>query len=236
MRKLLFSLFSTALLCLSLSSCQKDDTLLYSTYSIGNVVNGVFTSDEGVTFNVAEQVCEGRLDTMKRAFIVCDVLEKTKGQNDAYNIRLRELHSVLTKDVLNSDEIDDAVIGDSAIRLSNGWVSKGYFNVYFHFTYFAESRTKHFINLVVDKEKSTSDNIVLQLRHNGYGETLDKASDSDLNRVKVGSGYASFKIEDIIPEGKDQVSTTINWVWHSEMGNVIDKETVPCSTTGVLSR
>lgn len=209
---------------------------MYSTYSIGNIINGVFVSDEGLTYNVTEQTCEGRIDTMKRAFIVCDVLEKTSGKDNAFNIRLRDLHSVLVKDVLYSDKVEEDVIGTNPISLTNGWVSKGYLNIYFHFTYFAESTKKHFINLVVDKEKSTENNIVLELRHNGYGETLDKASDGDLRRVKVGQGYASFKIDDIIPEGMDKITATINWVWHSQIGNVIDKETVPMSTTGVLSR
>ncbi|MCQ2146914.1 MAG: hypothetical protein MJZ16_05290 [Bacteroidales bacterium] len=236
MRRILSRIFTIALLCLLFSACQKDETLIYSAFSIGNFTSGVFTSDEGQTYNIVEQTCEGRLDTMKRAFIVCDILERVNGQKDAFNIRLKEIHSVLSKDVLKSDEIDEESVGSSPINLASGWVSKGYFNIIFNFTYFAESLTKHFINLVIDKEKSTDENVVLQLRHNGYDETLDKASDNDLAKVRVGTGYASFRIDDLIPEGKDKISTTVNWVWHSQMGGVLDKETVPMTSNGVLWR
>ena len=70
---------SAAILCAGAVSCKKDPTLQYNNLTMGNVTEGVFTSDQGNIFNVVDQSCYGRLDTMKRAIILCDVLNKTTG-------------------------------------------------------------------------------------------------------------------------------------------------------------
>ena len=67
-------------------SCDKDNTLRYNNFAIGNVVNGRFVSDLGNTFNVVEQTCKGRLDTLERAIVLCDVLYQEEGGD--YAIRL----------------------------------------------------------------------------------------------------------------------------------------------------
>jgi len=237
MRRLSNIIISILLLAISFASCTKDDTIMYSTIAIGDVISGVFVSDEGCILNVVDQTCDGRLDTMKRALILCDVLEKTTGKDNSFNIRLKDIHNVLTKDALCSDKIsDDSAIGNDPIGLSRGWVSNGYLNILAQFTYYKDSQTKHFLNLVLDKENSTEENLVFHLRHNGFGETFDKTPDEQLSRVTVGNAYVSFRISDLIPTGKDQIDFTVNWTWHSSLDGVLDRETVPMSTTGTLSK
>ena len=63
-----------AIICLASASCKKDSTIQYNNATMGNVVNGTFTSDQGNIFNVAEKNCEGLLDTMKRAFVVLSLI------------------------------------------------------------------------------------------------------------------------------------------------------------------
>ena len=43
-----------AFLCLAAVSCKKDNTIQYNNATMGNIVNGTFTSDQGNIFNVAE--------------------------------------------------------------------------------------------------------------------------------------------------------------------------------------
>lgn len=50
---------------LAAASCSKDNTIRYNNATMGNVVNGKFTSDQGNRFNVVDQTCAGKLDTMK---------------------------------------------------------------------------------------------------------------------------------------------------------------------------
>lgn len=55
-------------------SCTKDNTIRYNNATMGNIVNGTFISDQGNTFTIVDQTCPGKLDTMKRAFVICDIL------------------------------------------------------------------------------------------------------------------------------------------------------------------
>ena len=70
-----------AVTALAAVSCQKEDnTLYYNNLTMGNIVNGRFVSDQGNTFNIVEQTCEGKIDTLSRTITLCDVLKETEGQ------------------------------------------------------------------------------------------------------------------------------------------------------------
>ena len=99
MKKITKTLIAIAagLTVLAAASCSKDDTIRYNNATMGNVVNGKFTSDQGNIFNVVEQNCAGKLDTMKRAFVICDVLSQSEGSTTEYDIRLNYMVPVMTK-------------------------------------------------------------------------------------------------------------------------------------------
>ena len=84
-------IISMAAAAFGAASCEQDSTLRYGNFTMGNVVDGKFVSDQGNTFNVVEQLCPGKLDTMKRAIIICDVLKAAEGKNDEYDVRLRQM-------------------------------------------------------------------------------------------------------------------------------------------------
>ena len=76
---------AAALLVLSAASCAKDDTLYYNNITMGNIVDGRIVSDQGNTFNIVEQLCPARLDTMTRALVNCDVIRQTAGKEKEYD-------------------------------------------------------------------------------------------------------------------------------------------------------
>ena len=57
---------AAAILALGSVSCQKDDTLQYNNFTMGNIVDGRFVSDQGNTFNVVEQLCSGKIQEISR--------------------------------------------------------------------------------------------------------------------------------------------------------------------------
>lgn len=59
----------------------------------------------------------------------------------------------------------------------------------------------HFINLLVDEQNSTADNVVVILKHNAYG---DPATSLALGRV-------SFDISGLVPAGQKSVKITLKW-------------------------
>ena len=135
-------------------SCQKDDVLQYNNMTMGNIVDGRFVSDQGNTFNVVDQSCEGRLEEQKRAMVVCDVLNQTNGSDKEYDVFLRSFAYVLDKDAVaieNASEGDIAV--QDPIHIEQLWFSGGYLNMLIKFHAIEGSGVKHLVNLVYSKDE-----------------------------------------------------------------------------------
>jgi len=202
-------------------SCQQDDTLQYNNVTMGNVVDGTFVSDQGNIFNVVEQNCIGKIDTMKRAMVVCDVLRKSEGGEGRYDVRLNRLFSVLAKDPLTMSGItdEDALVKDP-VHIKEIWYSGGYLNMYLMVPIENGSKNPHLINLVVDDSASTGTSYTMELRHNGFGEVW---SEKEADFVLAGA-YVSFPIGKVISGNTADV--TLKWKWHKEVGNGWNLETV----------
>lgn len=188
------------------TSCQKDETLRYSNATMGNIVDGRFVSDQGNTFNIVEQTCAGQLDTMKRAFIICDVLTST-GSN-AYDVRLNYISSVLTKSPLFSSEIEDlSKLVNDPILLSDIWISGGYVNLYITVPVRRGSDKKHEINFILDQSSDKEGTYTFLLRHNASGEILKDGQDN--SDMVLAAGYVSFPVSQLIKE--DQARICVQW-------------------------
>lgn len=215
MRRTLNKIFISAaigIMAIAAASCQKDSTLYYSNFTMGNMKDGRFVSDQGNTFNVVEQTCVGRLDTMKRAIMVCDVLNATEGKDKEYDIRLTQLSSVLTKDPLS---LTDAAEGDAAVKnpvlIDRLWYSGGYLNMYVVVPFDKTKNVKHLINLVYSYEDDGD--VVMELRHNAFSDLRD---DTNVNMV-LGGSYVSFPILNII--GGDSAKIIVKNLWYEVAGS-----------------
>ena len=211
------------LACLIGASCQKDNTIKYDNTTMGNIVDGRFVSDQGNIFNVVEQSCQGQLDTMHRAIILCDILNKTAGGADnEYDIRLNGIGYVLTKEIVPSstiEETDTLKVTEDPIRLEQAWISGGYLNLYVMFPVKTGSTTAHLINLV-DVEDDKAEEYAFSLRHNAFGETL---GEDNAALYQMGGGYVSFPLSTYIQQ--DSAKVSITYKWHKEVGNGLSTET-----------
>ena len=189
---------------IGLAACQKDDTLTYSNVTMGNIVDGVFISDQGNRFNVREQTCEGLLDTMKRALITCDVLSKT-GEG-TYDVRLTSVSQVFTKAPVDSTAVTDpTVFVEDPLMIYEMWYAGGYINMYIILPIKKGSSTAHMINLVRDDMNAEPGVHEFTLKHNAFGEV---ASSGDGNYV-LGGTYASFPAAGMFSE--DEADIVIHW-------------------------
>jgi hypothetical protein len=218
-------LFAAVILCLY--SCQKDNTIMYNNSTMGNIVNGQFISDQGNVFNIVEQTCTGDLMSMTRAFVVCDVLNKTEGgDSNEYDVRLTMIGSVLTKDIVPADGITTEMLEQDPMHVEYAWISGGYINLYVMFPIKVGSTTSHLVNLVhegcmIDAETNAeiSGTYRFSLRHNSYGDKIDPSQ--TVNYVMAG-GYVSFPLNTFIKEKEADLS--IEWVWHTALGEELTSE------------
>ncbi len=225
---------AAGIMALSAISCSKaqDNTMRYNNATMGNIVDGNFISDQGNRFNVTEQTCKGKLDTMKRAFIICDVLSNTaNGEKNEYDVRVNYISNVLTKDAVPSSEIEDLdKYMNDPIVLKDIWFSAGYMNMLIYIPIKRIGGKTHELNLLYEEVKSGT--WKFRIRHNAEGEVLTDAYDN-FDFVMAYS-YASFPISTIIPE--DSASIEIEWKGYLESGYGIHAETKIMSATTEYTR
>ena len=218
----------TAILTLSAAvSCQKDDTIQYNNSTMGNIVNGTFISDQGNIFNVVDQTCDGKLDTLKRAFVVCDILNKTAGgSSNEYDVRVNYIADVLTKNVVPTAEATDEMKVQDPIRIEYIWLSGGYVNMFVVFPVKEGSKTTHLVNLIhegmmTDKgsNEEKKGTYRFTLCHNSYG---DKLTPPQTQGYLLTGGYVSFPLSSFISENEAEIQ--IDWVWHKTIGTGLSTE------------
>lgn len=221
MKKIIRKFIILAAASLAAVSCHKDDTLRYNNVTMGNVVAGSFISDQGNVFNVVEQTCPGRLDTMKRVILACDVLCETEGASDTYDVRLTKVTSVLDKEpvLLSSITDEDAKVTDP-IHIEHIWHSGGYMNMQVIIPIPEGTRNPHMINLVLDDSASNGKSYVFELRHNAFGEIWTENSTEYI----LASAYVSFPIGKMITG--DIADIKINWRSHKTVGNAWTLEVI----------
>lgn len=205
------TIIATALIGLSTLSCKKDNTIQYNNTTMGNVTNGTYISDQGNTFNIVEQTCAGKIDTMKRVLTVCDVLNKTEGGNEnEYDVRMNLMLPVLVKDIIPAGtDIEEDVKAEHPININQFWISGGYINMYISFPYKEENEAKHLVNLV-QNESQEEGAYSFTLTHNAFE---DEIKDNNLIGFQLSGGYVSFPINSFMKE--DEAKLSISWVGFS---------------------
>ncbi len=206
---------------LSAVSCsKKDNTLLYNNVTMGNIVDGTFTSDQGNIFNVVEQNCTGKLDTMKRAFTICDVLNMTEGTENGYDVRLNYVADVFTKNAKPASEIDDMdLYMNDPLIVRDAWISGGYLNLFISISVKQQGGQPHEINLIHSK---LGNKYIFNIRHDAAGEILKE--DGDNAGIGFAYGYVSFPISSIIEENSALIE--IEWNSYVYSGSFVSAKTI----------
>lgn len=209
---------ATCITVLAAASCTKDETLRYNNATMGNVINGTFTSDQGNIFTIVDQTCPGKLDTMKRAFVICDVLSQKAGSKNEYEVRMNYISPVLTKNaILTSGITEGQELVNDPIILQSYWVSGGYLNIYFAVPVVADSKIRHSINFEYDDTATTEDGTyTISIRHDGTGEEFNESNEG---KIQLAYAYASVPVASIIKE--DNARIVLKWLSHRIMGNTI---------------
>ena len=221
-----------AIICMGATSCKKDTTIRYNNTTMGNVEGNTFISDQGNIFNVVEQdkSCKGDLMTLKRAYIMCDILNKTEGGLDnEYDVRLNAMAQVTTKDILSpGTDIEEEKLKEDPINIEYLWISSGYINMFVTFPAKADSKTAHMINLI---QKESEKGYTFRLTHNAYGEIIENGN---IAEFVMAGGYASFPISKLIQENEALIR--IEWTWYKTIGSGISQETELLGVEGTYRR
>ena len=205
-----FVLFAMLLSVVGLTSCLDDDKheWLHMKESWGTVIGTQeefkIVTDLGNTLLVVENNDPSfQIEDSMRVVVTFTELEQ-RGEN-VFDIRINAIRELLTKDPLYSSQLNEQQVdsvGNDPIEALYAWFGNGqYLNIEFGI-YFSDLQKSHMLNLVVDEEHSTDEQVYVQLKHNAF--------DDDVRKYE-GYGRVSFDIADLIPEGKDQIIVVLEW-------------------------
>lgn len=188
--------FYTLLALCALTACKKDDTLRYGNMTMGNIHGESIISDQGNTFNIAENLFNINLSACKseRVMVLCDVLKETA--ENTYDIRLTGLTEVLAKNVktMADSTPEEDLTTDDPLIIREIWYSGGYLNVSIEIAIKAGSGSIHYINLIHEENQEQDGEYTFILRHNASGEVPS----ADDREYSTSIGYVSFPIAGII--------------------------------------
>ena len=227
-----------AIIAAAFSSCLKDNVIMYGEQTFCDVKDGRLYTDTGNIYTVVNNSTGEVWDTLSRAFIYCDVLNKTKdaATENEYDIDLKAFARVLPKVPALKSGADDAVVGTDPVLFVQGWVSgvdKLNLNVRFAISYKKESKTMHLLSVLFDDDKSNADTLVFELRHNGNGEVFGGENIQD-DETAFTDGYLSFKLDDYLPDNQESIVIRINSMWYKQYAGYYAKETEAVTTTATL--
>ena len=243
MRQYLGRTFLACILaCLFLTvACDKDDTILYGESTYGDIVNGEFLSDQGFTYIIKEQVCEGDITQVQRAYITCDILKKISDKK--YEIRLLSFTAPLVKDPLFRSEMTEEQtldLGEDGIILNDAWTSRKYLNLRLVFPFIANAGVTHRIWLVSEDSEPAQDTLRLTLCHNAYGDTLKYTDEGETStnegEISWGISAVCFPIDGCLPSGKTSMPIKLTYRTFTVENNDYTPRTREDSRTGVFKK
>lgn len=204
------SLMAIVLVALVATSCNDDyENDVYRSFAtvVGDAKQFKLRTDEGYTLVITENAVPGFVvENNMRVIAQYKMLEEANhiSATKGYNVRLDMLWSVLSKKpVLASNVLSQAAqdsLGYDPINSMRMWGVEGFLNVEFDLR-FDNSGLKHFINLVVDDEKSTDEEVFATFRHNAFNDAPIRSS------VAV----VSFNSDILLPADKDSVNVHVSY-------------------------
>ena len=200
----LFALLIAAL-SVALVSCNKDGSSdnFYVSYGVIVGTQDAYTikTDGGNTLTVIENLVPSFPVVDGMRVRVNYTIEKQTA--NGFEVRLNAIEKILSKDPVYSTKLTPeelTALGNDPIDVEDAWFGGNYLNVNF-FVFRFDPSLAHFINLLVDEQNSTADNVVVILKHNAYGDPA----------TSLAFGRVSFDISGLVPAGQKSVKITLKW-------------------------
>lgn len=207
-----------------LQSCLDDDdspseSFVISTLNVPDPESNdfYFTLDDGKKMFPGDTRGLGdyKLIDGQRAFVIFNEIDQ-KVEGYDYNIQIKRIEDILTKDIITLNDENVEEVGDDKINSTYMWITPDlkYLTIEFQYLGTHSKDKKHFLNLVINEletEPTTSadnDYIELEFRHNDEGDVPNQ----------LGEGYVSFKLDEIKEqmEGKKGLRIRVNTIYNAE--------------------
>lgn len=213
-----------------LQSCLDDDdspseSFVISTVNVPNPESKdfYFTLDDGKKMfpGDTKELGSYQLIDGQRAFVIFNEMDQ-KVEGYDYNIQVKRIKDILTKDIITLNDENVKEVGDDKINSTYMWITQDlkYLTIEFQYLGTHNEDKKHFLNLVINEletkptENPDNDYIELEFRHNAEGDTP----------YRLDEGYVSFKLDEIKEQmkGKKGLKIRVNTIYNGEKYQKID--------------
>lgn len=189
-----------------------------------------FTLDDGEKMH-PRQTTFGSLEDGQRVYVYFDILnEKIDGY--AYNIDVKGIEKILTKERFVMDKETADSIGDDKINITSIWFGDGYLNMRFQFLGTHNPTKLHMVNLVQNTIEGANQEeegyINFEFRHNAYED----------RRTEILNGIVSFKgpfTEENMKGLKVRYNSISNGVKHVKIDFAKESEGRAISTGSIVA-
>lgn len=216
------------IMTMAILSCDNDDSsdeaydsqnelfVISTINTFPDKTNFYFTLDNGKTMfpGDKQEIDNKKYEDGQRAFVVFNML-KTPAEGYDYNIRVKQIREIPTKETLLIDK--DGVIeeiGDAPVNATYMWITqdKKYLTVEYQYYNSQNSNEAHSLNLVTFSGANASPQVnendeymYLEFRHKAHQKNSDLLEE----------GYVSFKLENIkdLLEGKKGLRIRVNTIY-----------------------
>lgn len=229
MKKILI-LIASALIGMTACNLNPDNGfIIYNDTELCTIENGKILTDNGLTYEIVENLTDANLEEYNRAIIVCDIL-KLAGDG-VYEIKLKSIKKIQVKDCIDAGTLPE---GEALTKLpvspQSIWFSGGYLNIGFSFYIKEGSTANHTVDLIAKRPSGQDEVVNLYLRHSSDEEPVTNYSEHTL----VGS-YISFKADEFFPMNTT-TEMEVNWIWFREEGSTDASDIVEFSEPGSIER
>lgn len=218
MKRIISSIFSTAILISTLVSCNDNGNV--SAFGVWD--GGCFTSDNVIENDGGKKLfisnqAPASADMFQRNIISYNVLNSKPEQGCDYNIVLVTCEPPYeSKPAIESSVAPEEMGKQPVCAISPTWIGGKYLNITACIYILTGDKEKHEFNLVFDEDAYAKDSRILyfDLLHDTPGDTPDKTSDAGF--VTRAFAMVSFDIHDILAkyERKDvQQLVIIRYDW-----------------------
>ena len=174
--KNIFKAIALAAIAISAASCISDDQEI-SGSTIGTLADSYLLTDYGwkLIFKTSEVTFDKSVvKTGSRVYVNFNYLYSEMSDTEVKGT-MTSYHVFNVQDILKEGEYEPEDIGNDGIYFpsaNNLWASGGYVNACLCYYQGKNSNTAHTISMVYNEQESVDGDLVFEIHHNAFGETI----------------------------------------------------------------
>ena len=161
MKRLISIIWASAAVFLMLAGCSKD-SVTYSGHEAGNILSGVFTTDNGVEMNIVGN--DGKYDITTERRVYVDYTTRPGMDAKHIDIDVNRVRDALMASLIPSGLLPEET-DDAPIQISKAWFDAGYLNLLTSFV--GKDLSKHMFSAAYSV---TAEGITFRLYHDARNE------------------------------------------------------------------